>query len=89
MKIIFLTILIVSMVMNVKDIEELIKKKIPNAKVVVKDLVGDSNHFSAEIVSKEFNGKTRLEQHKMVYNSLSVELKEDLHALTIKTLEEK
>ena len=52
MKIIFLTILIVSMVMNVKDIEELIKKKIPNAKVVVKDLVGDSNHFSAEIVSK-------------------------------------
>ncbi len=89
MKIIFLTILIVSMVMNVKDIEELIKKKIPNAKVVVKDLVGDSNHFSAEIVSKEFNGKTRLEQHKMVYNSLSEELKEDLHALTIKTLEEK
>ena len=77
------------MVMNIKDIEELIKKKIPDAKIIIKDLVGDNNHFSAEIKSKEFNGKTRLEQHKMVYNSLSEELKEDLHALTIKTLEEK
>ena len=77
------------MVMNIKDIEVLIKKRIPDAEIVIKDLVGDNNHFSAEIVSKEFNGKTRLEQHKMVYNSLSVELKEDLHALTIKTLEEK
>tara|TARA_B100001123_G_scaffold245693_1_gene274630 strand:+ start:22 stop:255 length:234 start_codon:yes stop_codon:yes gene_type:complete len=77
------------MVMNIKDIEYLIKKKIPDAKIIIKDLVGDNNHFSAEITSKKFNGKTRLEQHKMVYNSLSEELKEDLHALTIKTLEEK
>ena len=77
------------MAMNIKDIENLIRKKIPNAKVVVKDIVGDNNHFSAEIASKEFNGKTMLEQHKMVYNALSEELKEDLHALTIKTMEEK
>jgi len=77
------------MVMNIKDIEELIKKKIPDAKIIIKDLVGDNNNFSEEIKSKEFNRKTRLEQHKMVYNSLSEELKEDLHALTIKTLEEK
>ena len=77
------------MVMNIKDIEQLIKKKIPDAKIIIKDLVGDNNHFSAEIKSKEFNGKTRLEQHKMVYNRLSEELKEELHALTIKTLEEK
>ena len=77
------------MAMNVKDIEALIKKKLPNAKIVIKDLVGDNNHFSAEIVSKEFNGKSRIEQHKMVYNALSEELKEDLHALSIKTMEEK
>ncbi len=75
--------------MNIKDIEILIKKKIPDAEIVIKDLVGDNNHFSAEISSKEFNGKTRLEQHKMVYNSLSEELKEDLHALSIKTKEKK
>ena len=48
------------MTMNIKDIESLIKKKIPDATVVIKDLVGDNNHFSAEIESKEFNGKTRL-----------------------------
>ena len=77
------------MAMNVKDIEALIKKKLPDAKIVIKDLVGDNNHFSAEIVSKLFNGKTRIEQHKMVYNALSEELKEDLHALSIKTKEEK
>tara|TARA_Y100001960_G_scaffold289092_1_gene328674 strand:+ start:542 stop:775 length:234 start_codon:yes stop_codon:yes gene_type:complete len=77
------------MAMNVKDIEALIKKKLPDAKIVIKDLVGDNNHFSAEIVSKEFNGKSRIEQHKMVYNALSEELKEDLHALSIKTMEEK
>lgn len=77
------------MAMNIKDIETLIKKNIPDAKVVIKDLVGDNNHFSAEIISKEFNGKTRLEQHKMVYNALSEELKEELHALSIKTMEEK
>ena len=75
--------------MNIKDIEGLIKKKIPDAKIVIKDLVGDSNHFSAEITSKKFNGKTRIEQHKMVYNALSEELKEELHALSIKTMEEK
>ena len=40
-------------------------------------------------MSKEFNGKSRIEQHKMVYTALSEELKEDLHALSIKTMEEK
>ena len=77
------------MVMNIKDLENLIKNKIHDAEVDIKDLVGDSNHFSAEITSKEFNGKTRIEQHKMVYNSLNEELKEDLHALSIKTMEKK
>ena len=73
------------MAMNIKDIESLIKKKIPDAKVVIKDLVGDNNHFSAEIASKEFNGKTRLEQHKMVYNSLSEELKDGIKVIIVKT----
>ena len=77
------------MAMNIKDIESLIKKNIPDAEIIIEDLAGDNNHFSAEIRSKEFNGKTRLEQHKMVYNSLSEELKEDLHALSIKTMEKK
>ena len=47
------------------------------------------NEYNAEIVSKDFIGKSKLEQHKMVYSALSEELKEDLHALTIKTMEEK
>lgn len=75
--------------MNIKDIEDLIKRKLPDSKVIIKDVVGDNNHFSAEIVSKDFIGKSKLEQHKMVYSALSEELKEDLHALTIKTMEEK
>jgi len=77
------------MAMNIKDIESLIKKNIPDAEIIIEDLAGDNNHFSAEITSKKFNGRTRLEQHKMVYNSLSEELKEDLHALSIKTMGKK
>ena len=42
------------MVMNIKDIEDLIKRKLPDSKVIIKDVVGDNNHFSAEIVSKDF-----------------------------------
>ena len=76
------------MAMNIKDIETLIKKNIPDAKVVIKDLVGDNNHFSAEIISKEFNGKTRIEQHKMVYESLQGKMGNELHALMLKTKSE-
>ena len=77
------------MPLTMNEIKELIVSSIPDADVELQDLAGDNNHFSAEIASKEFNGKTRLEQHKMVYNSLSEELKEELHALSIKTMEEK
>ena len=50
--------------MNIKDIEDLIKRKLPDSKVIIKDVVGDNNHFSAEIVSKDFIGKSVLIKQK-------------------------
>ncbi len=70
-------------------LETMIREAFPDATIILEDTAGDNNHYSARICSKVFNGKTRIEQHKMIYNSLSEELKEDLHALSIKTIEKK
>ena len=53
-----------------EEIEKLIKESIPDAEIIIQDLAGDNNHYSATIKSKIFNGKTKIEQHKIVYKSL-------------------
>ena len=58
------------MAMNLKEIENLIKEALPDATIDIQDLAGDGNHYSATIVSSQFSGKSKIEQHKMVYNSL-------------------
>ena len=70
-----------------KEIEILIKESIPDAKVIIEDLRGDGDHYSATVVSKSFTGMNRIEQHKMVYNSLKGKMGNELHALAIKTKE--
>ena len=75
------------MAMDLKEIETLIKDALPDAKVEVQDLAGDGNHYSATIVSSQFYGKSKIEQHKMVYNSLKGKMGNELHALAIKTKE--
>ncbi len=73
------------MTMSTKEIIDLIKQSIPDAVIEIKDLMGDNNHYSAKIISKQFNGKNKIEQHKMVYKSLKGKMGNELHALTIIT----
>ena len=68
-----------------KIIEELIKSSIPDAKVIIEDLRGDGDHYSATVISKTFDGKSKIEQHKMVYSSLEGKMGKELHALMLKT----
>ena len=73
------------MAMNLKEIEKLIKESIPDALVEIQDLAGDGNHYSATISSSEFIGKSKIEQHKIVYASLKGKMGNELHALSITT----
>ena len=75
------------MAMNLKEIENLIRESLPDATIDIQDLAGDGNHYSATIVSSQFSGKSKIEQHKMVYNSLKGKMGNELHALAIKTKE--
>ena len=76
------------MAMNLKEIEKLIKEGLPGATVDIQDLAGDGNHYSATVTSRQFSGKSKIEQHKMVYNSLKGKMGNELHALAIKTKEQ-
>ncbi len=75
------------MAMNLKEIENLIKEAMPDAKIEIQDLAGDGNHYSATVTSPQFLGKRKSEQHKMVYKSLKGKMGNELHALAIKTKE--
>ena len=75
------------MAMNLKEIENLIREALPDATIDIQDLAGDGNHYSATIVSSQFSGKSKIEQHKIVYNSLKGKMGNELHALAIKTKE--
>ena len=75
------------MAMNLEEIKKLIKESLPDATVEIKDLAGDGNHYSATVISSQFSGKSKIEQHKMVYNSLKGKMGNELHALAIKTKE--
>ena len=77
------------MAMTKDNIEELIKQSIPDAaKVTIEDLRGDGDHYSAIVVSKSFDGKSMIQQHKMVYESLKGKMGNELHALELKTKSE-
>ena len=76
------------MAMDLKEIEKHIKEALPDAKVEIQDLAGDGNHYSATVTSLQFAGKSKIEQHKMVYNSLKGRMGNELHALAIKTKEQ-
>jgi stress-induced morphogen len=63
----------------------LIKTGIPDAKVTIRDLAGDGDHYAAEVVSESFRGKSRVQQHQMVYNALEGNMGGVLHALALQT----
>ncbi len=71
--------------MNAGDIERLIKEALPDAKITIRDLAGDGDHFAAEVVSAAFKGKTRVQQHQMVYAALKGRMGGELHALALQT----
>ena len=73
------------MTMEKHLIEKLIKEYIPDSTVIIEDLRGDGDHYSATVVSKSFEGKSKIEQHKMVYESLKGKMGTELHALMLKT----
>ena len=76
------------MAMDLKEIEKFIKEAMPDASVEIQDLAGDGNHYSATVISGQFAGKSKIDQHKMVYNSLKGRMGNELHALAIKTKEQ-
>jgi stress-induced morphogen len=73
------------MPLSKEDLEKFIKDNIPNSKVSIEDLRGDGDHYSATVISKSFAGKSKIEQHKMVYDSLKGKMGNELHALMLKT----
>jgi stress-induced morphogen len=73
------------MAMNAGDIERLIKEALPDAKVTIRDLAGDGDHYAAEVISAAFKGKTRVQQHQMVYAALKGRMGGELHALALQT----
>ena len=73
------------MPMDARDIERLIREGIPDAKVTIRDLAGDGDHYAAEVVSESFRGKNRVQQHQMVYQALKGNMGGVLHALALQT----
>ena len=73
------------MTMTAVEIEELILKTFPDAKIIIDDLRSDGDHYAAQIISEKFRGKTRVQQHKMVYNAMDGKMGKDLHALALNT----
>ena len=70
-----------------EEIKSLIKSAIPDAEIAIEDLAGDDNHYSATIKSKAFSGKSKVEQHKLVYKALNGRMGNELHALSLTTIE--
>ena len=76
------------MAIRLEEIKGLIKESMPDAEISIQDLAGDDNHFAATIKSKEFKGKSKIEQHKLVYKALKGRMGNELHALQLNTIEE-
>jgi len=73
------------MPMDSSEIENLIKEAIPDAQVEIRDLAGDGDHYAATVVSEAFRGKSRVQQHQMVYAALKGRMGGVLHALALQT----
>jgi stress-induced morphogen len=74
------------MPMEARDIETMIKEAIPDATVEIRDLAGDGDHYAATVTSAEFKGKSRVQQHQMVYQALQGRMGGVLHALALTTI---
>ena len=73
------------MAIDAGEIERLIKAGFPDAQIRIDDLRGDGDHYAATIISAAFKGKTRVQQHQMVYQALRGRMGEQLHALALQT----
>ena len=73
------------MAMQSADIEALIKEAMPDAQVSIQDLAGDGDHYAATVVSEAFRGKSRVQQHQLVYAALRGRMGGELHALALQT----
>ena len=73
------------MPMPAEEIEALIRAALPDAKVEIRDLAGDGDHYAARVISKEFAGLNRVRQHQLVYKALGGRMGGELHALQLET----
>jgi len=73
------------MPMDVHEIKRLIKNGIPDAEVTIRDLAGDGDHYAATVISASFRGKSRVQQHQLVYEALKGQMGGALHALALQT----
>jgi stress-induced morphogen len=71
--------------MDAAEIERLIREALPDAKVEIRDLAGDGDHYAATVISEAFRGKTRVQQHQIVYAALKGRMGGELHALALQT----
>ena len=73
------------MPMSASDIERMIRTHLPDARVSIRELAADGDHYAAEVVSEKFRGKSRVQQHQMVYEALKGNMGRALHALALQT----
>ena len=73
------------MAMSAQEIETAIRAALPDAEVTIKDLAGDGDHYAATVIAESFRGKSRVQQHQLVYNALKGQMGGALHALALQT----
>ena len=73
------------MAIDAAEIERLIKSGLPDAQVRIDDLRGDGDHYAATVISAAFKGKSRVQQHQLVYKALQGRMGNELHALALQT----
>ncbi|SDR37402.1 BolA family transcriptional regulator [Pseudovibrio sp. Tun.PSC04-5.I4] len=73
------------MAMDAGELQSLIKEALPDAHVEIRDLAGDGDHYAAVVISESFRGKSRVQQHQVVYQALKGKMGGDLHALALQT----
>lgn len=73
------------MAMDAREIEAMIREALPDAKIEIRDLAGDGDHYAAVVVSNAFVGKSRVQQHQMVFQALKGKMGGELHALALQT----